>query len=224
MLPGTYVWFGMARVENGRLDDSTTSIYGKWSYVVSLPSLLQRYKDQFGEPVFRCGGTLHYQQEICYVVLIAREDDGIHGDETYPRLTADSSGPGCVFDCGRLLDNSGHPIDLAKFSANAPIFRPKHAQHREEIVFAIHVPDRMELILHDRDLLMSNPIKVKHTYCKRFKYKGRESIDVCDYVKKRYDEENSGSNSSKEYSGSNSSEEYSDSDSIEEYSGSDSVR
>ena len=159
VLPGTYVWFGVAPVENGRLDDSATSIYGTWSYVVSLPSLLQRYKERFGVPVFRCGGTLHYQQEICYVVLITTEDDVLHGDETYPRLTAESSGPGHVFDCGRFLDSSGHPINPTKKKKKnkkfeAPIFRPAHTQHWkngdhilwDHAVFAIHVPDRMELI------------------------------------------------------------------------------
>ena len=211
MLPGTYVWFGVAHVENERLDDRATSIYGMWSYVVSLPSLLQRYMERFGVPVFRCGGTLHYQQEICYVVLITTEDDILHGDETYPRLTAESSGPSHVLDCSKFLDSNGHPINLAKFHCRkqnkekikAPIFRPAHEQ--DHVVFAIHVPDRMELILHDCDLLTSDPIEVEHTYCRRFKYFGSKSIRACDLVEKCYDEE---------YSASNSSEENSSSDTI----------
>ena len=193
VLPGTYVWFGVAHVSHGELDyESDSSIYGMWSYVCTLPSLLQRYREQFGDPVLRCGGTFVYSQEICYVVVVTDSEDDIHDDKIYPQITSNSRYD--VFNCCNFLDSNGRLKSYSSSAQTAPIFRPAHVKRFDmsekepwdHIVFAFNVPNGSVLKLKDSDLLTKNFTRVDHTYCGRYKYLGRESIRECNRIEMEY--------------------------------------
>ena len=105
LLPGKYVWFSM----NPSLPDDpefkhedynvcyvkADSIYqyGPWSFTFDYSQLISAYKEHIenhSDPdkrdasvVLRNGGTLMYQREICYVVIVTYSKDTLHDDD-YP--------------------------------------------------------------------------------------------------------------------------------------------
>ena len=107
LLPGKYVWFSMKPTlpedpEFRKADynvcyvDGTSSYqYGPWSFTFDYRKLITTYKEHIenhSDPkkrdatvVLRNGGTLVYQDEICYVVIVTHSKDGtIYDNEYYP--------------------------------------------------------------------------------------------------------------------------------------------
>ena len=60
------------------------SRYGNHKFTSDIKELLQCYQNAYGSPLphieFRCGGTLRYRNEICYVVIVC----AVHPDSEHP--------------------------------------------------------------------------------------------------------------------------------------------
>ena len=110
------------------------------SFVVDIHKLLQAYRESISNGqvfdavhhhhgnvmpriVLRCGGTLLYRWEVCYVVIVTYENDGIH-DKLPPVNRPDTDDaivvPRC--DWSPILDENGYYTKRAGY----PIFRPHH--------------------------------------------------------------------------------------------------
>ena len=135
-LPGSYVWFGVPKMsgppsvllsERDFLHFWTQeSVYGVHSFVVDMHTLIAAYQQQIanGRPVvFRCGGTFLYTHEVCYVVIVTHEGDGVH--DNLPAITSPSVAGDRSHRCDwfRLLDQNGHCT-----KKGYPHFKPHHVR------------------------------------------------------------------------------------------------
>ena len=129
LLPSKYVWFSMKPTlpedrEFNKKDYNVpyvngTTFYGPWSFTFDYSKLISSYKKHIqnhSDPgkrdatvVLRNGGTLKYQREICYVVIVTHSKDTLHKNTRYPIIEneevltitkqqhGDMSLPMCVF-------------------------------------------------------------------------------------------------------------------------------
>ena len=120
LIPGKYVWFSMKPTlpkdpEFDKEDYNVcyvngTSFYGPWTFTFDYSQLIRAYKEHIenhSDPnkrdaavVLRNGGTLMYQKEICYVVIVTHSKDTMHDNLHYPILQQYDdmlTTPYCVF-------------------------------------------------------------------------------------------------------------------------------
>lgn len=208
LLPGAYIWFGHAALthdisaydlyseSNEKMnmpaeplteDDfmqkwDKHSQYGSQSFVGDLHNLLTGYEHQIPrgrKVVLRCGGTLLYQQEICYVIIVTFDNDGCH-DTLPPVNNPHVAGQQC--DWSGILDDNGryrHVYD------RYPLFVP--FSKKNQIVFAFHLPGGMTLPLQSEKLVGGTPLETQHLWCHRHKYlKGQLSTTQCRAEERSY--------------------------------------
>ena len=139
--------------------------------------------------MLRCGGTLLYRQEVCYVVIITYEGDGIHDDdEDFPPINSADVAPQC--DWSLLLNEDGR---YNKKGAGYPMFTPQHSKktpdfYHDHIVFAVHLPESKGLSLPKESLVDGGPLKTEHTKCHKYRKFGDEAADECKTDEDRYAE------------------------------------
>ena len=191
-LPGSYVWFGIPEMSGSRstfLSEhdflrfwTRESVYGVHSFVVDMHTLIAAYQQQIanGRPVvFRCGGTFLYTHEVCYVVIVTHEGDGVH-DSLSPvtsLLAADDRLRQCNWSC--LLDQNGHCT-----KKGYPQFFPYYVKTDtssfwDHVVFAFHLPTATTLSVPQKDLIGGGPLYTNHTRCHKFRRATYQSGDVC---------------------------------------------
>ena len=169
LLPGKYVWFSMKPTlpqdsEFNKKDYNVwyvngTTFYGPWSFTFDYSKLISSYKEHIqnhSDPgkrdatvVLRNGGTLMYQREICYVVIVTHSEDTMHKNATrYPIIEneevltittqqhGDMSLPICVFH-PRCIP----PPSVPKGSPPPPNWAGydwDQLEYYDHVVFAIH--------------------------------------------------------------------------------------
>ena len=192
VLPGSYVWFGvpeMSSPQSAVLNEheflhywTQESVYGIHSFVVDMHTLIAAYRKQIangGQVVFRCGGTLMYTSEVCYVVIVTHEGDNVH--DNLPPITspfaADDQSPRC--DWSRLLNQNGHCTKKGYAQ-----FFPHHVKvdpssFWDHVAFAFHLPTRATLSIPQKDLIGGGPLPTKHTWCHKFRRVTDKSSEMC---------------------------------------------
>ena len=165
------------------------SRYGTRSFIVEIKELLDNYLKADFVPakrgiVLRCGGTLLYTKEVCYVVIITFEGDGIHDDKDFPPINPHDAKASPQCDWSPLLDEDG----CYKHKAEYPMFTPHHTNYFwDHIVFAIHIPKGKELSIPKMALVGGKPLKTEHDkFCHKHRIKGREAVDVCKAAEVHY--------------------------------------
>ena len=204
-LPGSYVWFGipeMSSPANVLLSErdfqrfwKRESAYGVHSFVVDIHTMISAYRQQVanGRPViFRSGGTFLYTCEVCYVVIVTHEGDGVH--DNLPPVTVTSPfaaddrdrSPRCNWS--NLLDQNGHCT-----SKGYPQFMPHHVKLKNEsdsfwdqVVFAFHLPNGATLSIPRKDLIGGGPLDTKHKRCHKFRRYTNKSREMCTEEEARY--------------------------------------
>ena len=150
------------------------SQYGNQSFVCDLQKLLLAYESQIAkgrQVVLRCGGTLLYQEEICYVTIVTFNNDECHDDLPYVNSPAATKYHSALCDWSRLLGRRGH----YKY-AGYPVFTP--CSDDDLMVFALHLPDGMPLYLHGKELTGGKPLQTDHDWCHRFKqFRGQAAAE-----------------------------------------------
>ena len=208
LLPGSYIWFGHATLTHDtywldtmydRSDEEMakpvaedefqqkwdwSSKYGTQSFVCDLHNLLKAYEGQIpkrSKVVLRCGGTLLYQKEICYVTIVTFKNDGCH--DTLPPVNnptaTDGHSPQC--DWSSILKMNGH-YEYAR--DQYPLFTP--CSDKNNMVFAFHIPDGMVLSLRGKELVGREPLETDHDWCHRLKYLGGQSATKCEEEEELY--------------------------------------
>ena len=190
-LPGSYVWFGVPKMSGppSKLVSASDflrvwtreSIYGVHSFVVDMHTLIPAYQQQIanGRPVvFRCGGTFLYTHEVCYVVIVTHEGDGVH-DNLPPITSLLAADDRCPCNWSSLLDRNGHCT-----KKGYPQFKPHHVRGNtssfwDHVVFAFHLPTGATLSVPQKDLIGGGPLCTKHTSCHKFRRATYQSGKVC---------------------------------------------
>ena len=192
-LPGSYVWFGIPEMSgpaNVLLSEhdflrfwKRESTYGVHSFVVDIHTMISAYRQQIAngrQVVLRCGGTLLYTCEVCYVVIVTHEGDSVHDNlptVTSP-LSAGDRSPRCNWS--RLLDQNGHCTQNGY-----PQFMPHHVKGEtsyfwDHVVFAFHLPNGAILSILWKDLIGGDPLDTDHhTMCHKFRRATNKSVEVC---------------------------------------------
>lgn len=216
MLPSHYVWYGVpdckhdslqlvvgkeqATEEEFRQDWKLESRYGMHSFVVNIHKVLQAYRESVGHclgnitprVVLRCGGTLLYRYEVCYVVIVTYIGDEIH--DSFPPVTDPSCDDGKppLFDWSPLLDDSGC---YTEERGGYPTFTPRHkkihhSQYWDQFVLAVHLPEGMEI---DKDILVGGgPLDTVHdetTGCHKFRKYVKGPLRKCEKEEEKYKQE-----------------------------------
>ena len=200
-LPGSYVWFGIPEMSgppNVLLSKhnflrywTRESTYGVHSFVVDIHTMISAYRQQIAngrQVVLRCGGTLLYTCEVCYVVIVTHEGDSVHDNlptVTSP-LSAGDRSPRCNWS--RLLDQNGHCTCTQN---GYPQFMPHHVQREtsfiwDHVVFAFHLPNGATLSIPRKDLIEEGPLHTEHTMCHKFRRYANKSVEVCAEEEARY--------------------------------------
>ena len=188
VLPGAYVWFGVATLKGTRsVSDVETllenwnrdDVYGTHSFVIDIQTLLTNYRDQIArgrEVILRCGGTLLYNKEVCYVVIVTYKGDKEH--DGLPTVMSISKDSPCNWET--LLDETGC------FTKNGyPSFTPQHVKDKDHkywdhVVFAVSLPPETALKLDREALCGKEPQETKHSgLCHRFKSCRRYAAALC---------------------------------------------
>ena len=172
------------------------------SFVVDIHKLLQAYRESISNGqvfdavhhhhgnvmpriVLRCGGTLLYRQEVCYVVIVTYEGDGIHDDKDFPPINPHDAKE-C--DWSPLLDEDG----CYKHKAEYPTFTPQHIKCKpdyfwDHVAFAIHIPKGKELSIPKVALVGGKPLKTEHgQLCQKYHESGDKSVDKCKKAEEKY--------------------------------------
>ena len=199
VLPGSYVWFGvpeMSSPQSAVLNErefhrywTQESVYGVHSFVVDIHPLIVAYQRQIAngrQVVFRCGGTFMYTSEVCYVVIVTHEGDGIH--DSLPHITsllADED-RSHQFYWSNLVDENGHCT-----KSGYPQFMPYHVRVNtrtfwDQVVFAVHLPSGVTLSIPRKDLIGEGPLHTKHSRCYKFRRATHQSGKVCAEEEARY--------------------------------------
>ena len=197
-LPGSYVWFGVPEMsyspgtllsEHDFLHYWThESVYGVHSFVVDMHTLIAAYQQQIanGHPVvFRCGGTLLYTREVCYVVIVTHEGDNVH-DNLPPvtsQLAAGDESHRC--DWSRLLDQNGHCTKKG-YAHFFPHGVKVDSNSWDHVAFAFHLPTGATLSVSQKDLVGGGPRPTKHTWCHKFRRFTDKSSEACAKEEARY--------------------------------------
>ena len=110
-----------------------TSFYGPWSFTFDYRKLISTYKEHIAnhsdpdkrdaEIILRCGGTLVYKREICYVVIVTHSKDGTN-DQEYPVITlngldTDIVQLGDAYDVPPTFHPKYVPVKKKKYDFNA---------------------------------------------------------------------------------------------------------
>ena len=157
--------------------------YGVHSFIVDIRQLLDKYSEQVAgrrKIVLRCGGTLWYTKEVCYVVIITFEGDGIHDElppVNSPKVdTADRDSPEC--DWSSLLDEDGY---YAKDGYPTFTYHKKleYTDNWDHFVFAVHLPKGKELSLPKETLVGGGPQKTVHRTCHKYRKFGKDAMTRC---------------------------------------------
>ena len=98
-LPGNYVWFsmkptlpkdeGFKKAHYPVSYVNNTTFYGPWDFTFEYKMLIEAYSKKIPDDahvILKNGGTLVYQREVCYVVIITHSKDQAHDNETYPTI------------------------------------------------------------------------------------------------------------------------------------------
>lgn len=154
----------------GYLRDPSNSYYGNKSFSISFHDFLTHYKearrDKQGSLIqIKVGGTLLYENEICYVAII-----GLEGDSDLDSMLPAGEHKHCrVFKHNGLLDPKG---TVSNFDVT-PIFRAAFIISRvddldfcwEQLVFALYFPHaEQRLTLSMNSVTVES---VKHDFCIR---------------------------------------------------------
>ena len=188
VLPGSYIWFGVATLEGEAdpVDEQTFlkkwtrhDIYGTRSFVIDIHTLLRIYKDQVAKDkdvILRCGGTLLYHREICYVVIVTYTGDVDH--DGHPPVTSIGDNSHCNWT--KLLNDVG-----AFTESGYPSFLPHHVHDRnhpywDHVVFAVSLPHGAALQLDRESLCGKSPLQTNHSgLCHRFKPFPQNAAELC---------------------------------------------
>ena len=157
--------------------------YGVHSFIVDIRQLLEKYSEQVAggrKIVLQCGGTLWYRQEVCYVVIITFEGDGIHDElppVNSPRVDiADRDSPEC--DWSSLLDENGYyakdGYPTFTYHQNTPF-----CNYWDHIAFAVYLPEGKELSLPKETLVGGGPQKTVHSTCHKYRKFGEDAMIRC---------------------------------------------
>ena len=191
------------------------SRYGVHSFVIDIHKLLQAYQESIvcghvsdevrhhhdvtPHVVLRCGGTLLYKYEVCYVVIVTYQGDGIHDDREFPPINSPNSdeekSPRCNWSS--LLDDNGHYTGTKE---GYPTFAPHHKKdvppyYWDHVVFAIHLPEGKELSLPKDILVGGGPLETVHntpdTWCHKFRRFGDQASEQCSKMEQDFKAGNS---------------------------------
>ena len=194
VLPGSYLWLGVATLEDETdpVDAATFlakwarhDIYGTHSFAIDIHALLSNYKDQVARGknvILRCGGTLLYYREVCYVVIVTYMGD--QGHDSLPPVTSIGDTSRCNWT--KLLNDVG-----AFTKRGYPSFLPHHVkdgdkQYWDHVVFAVSLPHGATLRLDSESLCGNGPLGTNHSgLCHRFK---AFSFDGSDLVRCKEEE------------------------------------
>lgn len=219
VLGGSYIWFGapdriddspqhvfreeQASEEEFRNSCKVESRYGMHTFVTDIHKLLQAYQEQIANGqvsngniaprvVLRCGGTLLYKWEVCYVVIVTYQDDGIH--DAFPPVTDPSiydNAKSPLFNWCTLVDDEG----CYGKGNHYPVFLPRHekldhSHYWDQVVFAFYLPPGKQLILPKDSLVGGGPLVTKHdkdTRCHKYrKYTKKGTLRVCQREEAKY--------------------------------------
>ena len=208
LFPGSYVWFSIP--EEKELDPAqefqklqidkpkpvpakqfldywnVKSQYGPHSFIVDIRELINNYRKAKFVPegrriVLRCGGTLLYKQEVCYVVIITFEGDGIHDKDGFPPINSANAESSAQCKWSPLLNKVG----CYKEGDGYPTFTAQHRRKRpsdyhDHIVFAVYLPDEQELSLPKESLVGGGPLDTEHhAQCHRFRKFAKNQAKTC---------------------------------------------
>ena len=223
VLPSSYVWFSIAQakgdlshsfagmnIHGGTLPTlqrkteadflkswNGKTPYGVHAFLANIKDMLDMYRQQIApkgcQIVLRCGGTLLYTKEVCYVVIVTYVGDGIH--DSFPPVTSPNSDDNREFprfNWSPLLDDSGCYTGTKD---GYPTFTPHHMKlypfdNWDHVAFAIHLPEGKELSLHKDILVGGGPLETVHytpdTWCHRFRKFGTDAAAKCKEAEQRY--------------------------------------
>ena len=222
VLPSSYVWFSIAQAKEDisdtlkglKLKDSKLSTpegltatgflkswngetpYGVHAFIVDIKNLLDIYGQQIAPKdspvVLRCGGTLLYTKEVCYVPIVTYRGDGIH--DSFPLINSpdidNEDNP--RFNWSPLLDDKGH----CSTKGGYPTFSPCHKQgvhpfYWDHVAFAIHLPEGKQLSLPKDILVGEKPQDTVHygpgIQCHRFCKFGKNAAEECRKAERAYE-------------------------------------
>ena len=152
-------------------------IYGTHSFVIDLRKLLCIYKDQVAkgkDVILRCGRTLLYYREVCYVVIVTYTGDQDH--DGLPPVTSIGDYSHCNWT--KLLNDVG-----AFTKRGYPSFLPHHENYPywDHVVFAVSLPRGTTLRLDKESLCGKCPLRTNHSgLCHRFKPFPEYAAELCE--------------------------------------------
>ena len=174
--------------------------YGVHSFMVDIKHLLDVYRQQIApdghQVVLRCGGTLLYTKEVCYVIIVTYVGDGIH--DSFPPVTSPNTDDNREFprlNWSPLLDDNGCYTGTKD---GYPTFTPHHMKlypfdNWDHVAFAIHLPEGKELSLPKDILVGGGPLETVHytpdMWCHRFRKFGTDAAAKCKEAEQRYKDE-----------------------------------
>ena len=101
VFPGKYIWWSIDYCHSEPVENtytlseifSSSSRYGNIKFSGEIEEILGYYQEAYGiNPLpriqFRCGGTLRYKYEICYVVIVCTDASPLPEDE-FPKMWED---------------------------------------------------------------------------------------------------------------------------------------
>ena len=152
----------------GYLGESPSSQFGNNSFSISFKDLLLSYqrsrKDKRDSTIqMKIGGTLLYENEICYVAVI-----GLDRDRDLQSMVNLGDHKDCQpFQHNGLIDSAGVVIN---FEA-VPEFRAafivsaveNNAFNWEQLVFALYFPDATQTLEFPKQIV--GVVNVEHTFC-----------------------------------------------------------
>lgn len=160
-LPGNYVWFSMkptlpkdegfkeAHYPVSYVNNAT--FYGPWDFTFEYKMLIEAYSKKIPDDahvILKNGGTLVYQREVCYVVIITHSKDQAHDNETYPTIKKGETTDGVLeFSADYNDPPTFHPkcvppppkINYSDQEQKRWIgYDWRYLQHYDQVAFAVH--------------------------------------------------------------------------------------
>ena len=151
--------YGYSLSEQLPLEGSPFSRYGTVAFRVDFQTLLQAYINAYNqngdvEVIFKTGGTLRYQREICKVIIVCAKIDGRDPLSDFPPMAIDLSQPELHITCG--ITGGYHYLNF-----NTLVDRDCFNCSWDNYTFAFHFPTE-----HDQELVLDNehvtPFLVEH--------------------------------------------------------------
>ena len=157
-------------LEVNYLKDIPDSRYGNREFIVSLPHLMNSYKQsrtdcKDKEVCLKNAGTLRYRYEICYVIMVAMEGDV---DGVFPSMFGEPhfKQDGLIDNNGKLIDSSitpgfqiMHPFSNGYFSYME--YWDKYSW--ETLAFALYFPNNSQMVLECPEELCRER-EIHHSY------------------------------------------------------------